>query len=609
MEEMKKENKKIDKIYFVYMAVIILQLLNMIYWANMKTNYYIDELYSMGYASSYTGAGDTAQYITTSEDWKFNEWIDNVDLKKYILVSEKESILQISFPQIVSKIVTGRNYFGILNLAESIAGNQNVTKWPGIIINLIFFLIADIVLIALFTRLKMSKWSICLFLAMFGFCGYIVGLAEYVRFYMFVVMMTLIMILLHHVIWTTDKSWKVIACEISSFALAYLSLKDSELTVVFAGALTGCYWIALLITKKWKKLGLYSAIILIGIIYLATRTNWLNILFRINTYAGTDGRVGELMMNIMGTSVSQIVVGIIWTVDLLPAFLFGHRPIFMAWGILFFFLITKISKDLKESDRITIDVSKIIVWILWAIITAASIINRRWIENDGVWIIMSLFIFAVLSFYLICSLLKKFFRINQLSSEDVFVMILAGTCVIYTIFIIIAGLYYSTRYCCFGFLTFIIVFGYMINRMVNRIQPQERVLYYAIITALIVIGCLAPLITRRVEYIYEQDQQMISSLQSYQGMDTVLVSTTDEHGTVTNETEYDCVNLLDDETRIYLIDLSQYEYNGEIFPEEFLLWTHIERDTADMIEELKMDGYKVQYLGEDHISRVYICRK
>jgi len=49
--------------YLCYLLIMAMQVLVMLYWGTQKQNYHIDELYSMGYANSFVGTGDTATYI------------------------------------------------------------------------------------------------------------------------------------------------------------------------------------------------------------------------------------------------------------------------------------------------------------------------------------------------------------------------------------------------------------------------------------------------------------------------------------------------------------------------------------------------------------------
>lgn len=539
--------KGLNKAYFCYLFIIILQILNMIYWANVKTNYYIDELYSMGYASSYTGVEDTARYITTSEEWKFNEWITNADLKKYLWVSDAEEIFSMPFTQAAAKLINSCNYFALLNMAESVSNYKVAAKWPGIILNMVLFVAAEIVLLALSIKLNINKVIIGLLLAMFGFCGYLIGIVEYIRFYMLVILLMLIMILLHYIVWTSDKLWQIIICEAGSLVMAYLGLKNSELMLAYAGALMGVFCIALAIARQWRKLGAYVFMFFMAGLYLVCKTEWLQILLSIGKYSGSSELIGSVSASIAGASVGQIIYCLKRVMSFATDFYFGNRLLFVLWMIAFF-------------------VFALMVFMQWK---------------------------------------KKFLHFNY---QDGFMLILAGTLMIYTLFIALTELTIS-RYYSLGFITFHIIFWYVIDWFIKRGQPGKQIRCYAVLVMLIVLSSLIPFKTRNIEYIYECDRELISSLQAYQGVDTVLASCTDESGVVSRHEAYDCVNLLDEKTEIYIIDMSEYIYQSDVFPDRFILWTLVDRDITELIADLEIDGYRIKYLSEDHISEVYICEK
>ncbi len=110
-----KMEKNDLKYKIFYIIIILIQILVSLYWFNNKTNYFVDEYYSFGYASNFLGTEDTSTYITTSEAFKMNSWTGNYDLKKQLLVSDVESVLNLSFPDKVKIFLGKRNYFFILN--------------------------------------------------------------------------------------------------------------------------------------------------------------------------------------------------------------------------------------------------------------------------------------------------------------------------------------------------------------------------------------------------------------------------------------------------------------------------------------------------------------
>ena len=137
---MKREARLAKSDIIVCMIIMLLQLLVVAYWFNCKINYHVDELYSIGYAKGYFAPGDYWEKITDKDDYKFDNWFRVYELKKYLILAENETVYNFSLVRILWKLLTGRSYFGLLNIAESFAGSYI----GGVLLNSIFFVIAEI---------------------------------------------------------------------------------------------------------------------------------------------------------------------------------------------------------------------------------------------------------------------------------------------------------------------------------------------------------------------------------------------------------------------------------------------------------------------------------
>lgn len=599
---MVKDHKCIvNKMYIVYSMVIIFQIVGLLYWMNVKTNYFIDELYSMGYASSYTGAGDTARYITTSDDWVLDEWKSNSEFKKYLLISEEERITNLSLPQAVMKIVTGSSgYFALLNLAESLYGYDVVSKYPGIILNIIFFVLAEIELITIASKIGMSQQSSALMLAMFGFSGYFVGFVEYIRFYMFVTLLVLTVILLHLIMWKTEKAWVTVLCELGSLVLLYLGISDSELMVIFGCALMLCYVIASLCTKQWKKLGIYFGMLLGVVVYLGVATPFIDVLFNVGNYAGYTGSDSALYgaaSRVANYTITGIFYFAKWAFDIVAEYIFGHFLLFFLWCIVYTIFVAEYTKYSKAEGSF-VHMGKIMAWGVWAVITAFTLMSHNYRGLILAW-------FLIMTLWVFLPPLIKMFRPN---SEDIFMLVVCGVFLIYTVFVAMAGLN-TSRYYCVGVTTFVILFWYLTDRALVLIGETRRKKCYCVLAILVIISSVAPYITRDIEYIYEEDQNLQNALHDYKGVDTVLAVEVDADGNVPRHEIYDCINLLTEDTQICPVNFEEYTYDANKCPDEFMLWTHAERNILSMLTELSTNGYSIEEIGSDHASKVYICRK
>ena len=236
-----------NKVYIVYFIIVMLQLLTMLYWASQKENYYIDELYSMERAVSFADRGNVSYYIQLTDDWKMNEWMSNADLKKYLIVTDEEHLLNLPFLEIIKRLFTGRGYNGLLNIVTSLFGFNIVTARPGIALNMLLFIFMEFFLIRLMNKVSMKNHSKCMALAMFGFCGFMLGMVEYIRFYCMVMLLLIMILNLFYIAWTEDSLPRIIVTDIGIFALTLLSFKHSELTIPYFGAISFCFIVGLIL--------------------------------------------------------------------------------------------------------------------------------------------------------------------------------------------------------------------------------------------------------------------------------------------------------------------------------------------------------------------------
>lgn len=539
---------KIIKNNVIYFIIIMIQIVGILYWTNEKSNYYVDELYSLGYASSFTGVGDTARYIPLSDDWKFNNWTSNSDLKKYLTVSDDEKVTSLPFQMAVEKLLFSRSYFGWLNIAESLLGYTVITIRPGVVLNIMFLVITELVMVIFYSKMHIDKLIRYLSLGIFGLCGYVAGLAIYIRFYMYIVMLSMIMVLLHYFIWNNKSIRNIVLCELISAILAYLIYMNSELAIVYVGAMFVCFDIAFFICKKWKAFVSYSFMLFAGVVYLCKKTQWIDVLINTDNYSN-DGILGMYSQHFANATFQSIKQGFLSQVKLLQYYYFDHFYIFILWVILLFILL------------------------------CAAVKNR--------------FIFDKQKVY----------------KDSGFIITLMIVLISYSSFIAMAGMS-EGRYYCFGFATFAIIFWYLVDRLVKQINDDKaRNMTCFFMMALVIMSCFAPFQTRNIEYVYEQDRELSVVVNRYEELYTVIVPEIYDDGTISNPEVYDCIIHLADDACIYPINYRDYSYNNADFKAEFLLWNMASnKNVEEIISDLEDNGYSVEHIAENHVSSVYLCK-
>ena len=230
-EELKRARRKSN---LLLVCILLLQLGMLLFWGNAKTNYYVDELFSMGYAHNFTGAAGDAQYIHTDDSWVINEWTPAAELKEQLVVGEGESVLDIPASQAIRLTVTGRSHHGLLNLAETLLNDGEISKRGGLFLNYLAFLLFQLVLILFLRRLEVDERLVCAAVLMSGFGGLLAGLAQYIRFYMLTCFYVILILHLHLILWQTGKAVPFLAAEAGA-GLLFLRVRRFD-RVLYAGA-------------------------------------------------------------------------------------------------------------------------------------------------------------------------------------------------------------------------------------------------------------------------------------------------------------------------------------------------------------------------------------
>ncbi len=595
-----KENKKA---YAAYAIIILLQVLVIIFWANKKTNYFIDEFYSMGYARGFTGNEPTAQYITLSPEWTYNEWHSNFEFKNQLYMTDDAKIWNSPIKNSLGKLITGRNYFGLLNLTESITGFNSVSNFPAVVLNIILFVVTEIGLLFLLTKLSVNLFPKLLALSMFGFSAYFISVAEYVRFYMLVVTLFIMMLNLFYVLWRAKDIKRITAYEIGIFVLAYLILKNSELIGPYFAFISFCLLIGFAVFKKWKQFISYSLGCMAGVAYIWLFTGYLQTILN---PTGKAGLVGDIVSSINEDTIEFMKTYREWELELISDTLFGHTRIALitiaALTGYTLWMKRRIFKDAESTNNIKISVSDITALIIWIIIYRISVYR-----NNG--ILISKGILTLVLIWLIVNTLWKKIKVKgiELNSDSAFVIMLMLASVLYTVFTSLPNLR-IWRYYCFVMVVIPISLWYLIDRLLKKTTWQELTRGWYIIFALsAIVTSITPFVRKNIYYTYEEDKQFESNVRRHDDLGVVLLCRPD-NGQY-DQYVYDCINIRPDDSEIYLINLSDYKYEEENFRKEFILWDHQREDTQPVLEDLSNNGYTIESLDRNHISQAYVCRK
>lgn len=168
---MKKRNVAI----IVFIVILFFQLILKIYVGTQKEDFFIDEIYSYG-LMNYEKA-----FLFEKEDF-LNNWHNKEYFNNYLEVNKNEifNLLPVYKNQVED--VHPPLYYLLLRIAATFTIN-NFTKWTGLILNLIIFILASIVLYKMGNALFKNKTYSILLVMLYGFSKFSLINTLYIRMY------------------------------------------------------------------------------------------------------------------------------------------------------------------------------------------------------------------------------------------------------------------------------------------------------------------------------------------------------------------------------------------------------------------------------------------
>ncbi len=591
------------KAYCIYALIILLQIAVIIYWGCQKTNYFIDEFLSMGYARGFTGNEPTARYITESSEWTYNEWHNNLEFKSQLLISDNAKIWNAPILDSLKGLIFGRNYFGLLNIFESIAGFGTISNWPAVVLNAILFILSEVGLLSLLSKLSIDYMPRFLALSLFGFSAFFISTALYVRFYMLVTALFVFMLNVFYRFWMAEKLKDIIIYEICIFALAYFTKMNTELIGPLFGCISLCLIIALVFNKKWKQLIVYSVGCLGGVIYIFFFTGYIQIIMNPE---GKSGLVADIVSSINEDTIEFMKTYREWELDAITDLLFGHTRIFLGMiALITGYTLWKKRRlfTKKESESsLAVGTFDIAMLILWFVIYRVSVYR-----NKGVVISKGILI-LVIAWLIINTLWKKInLKGKRIGADATYIIVLTASTVLYTIFTSLPNLR-IWRYYCFVMAIIPITLFYAVDRLLKKEELKELSKgWYAILILSTIAIAISPFIRRNIFYTYEEDKQFEINVREYEDKDVILLCRPG-HGQ-NNQYIYDYISIMPEESHVYLVNMNEYEFMTIDFTDEFVIWDHQGEDCQDVLDNLTNSGYAIESLDKNHISKAYFCKK
>lgn len=544
MNSLKNKNTHSVRVLIILGAILLLQCLMLVYWQGQRGNFCVDELYSFGYASSFTS--NSSHYITDSPEWKFDEWMDSDDLTGQLRVEKSERLNSLPLTDQIHLFLQKRAYFGMMNLIMSASGYGSTFyqyAWRILILNLQLFLIAELLLAYCVRKITGNEEVMILSVLMFGSCAVIMGIAGYVRFYILAIALLLAVLCTHLKLWDEENLYLCLAWEVTGFVCAYYGLIHSEFMFVTCGVFFCLYFTALLCRKRWRQAVIYAAPLLFGLFYFVNRRTRL-----LRAFLHPD-QFAEPTSGLPGATYKYLT----WTPERGRETL---KDIFFVFRDKWF-----------GSDVI------LAAFMILLIIGAIYLIAERRIQTDNK---------------------------TQNNGYSGFIVIVFITALTSLVFNDLAD-FKADRYQSFIITLLIIVLWACIGAVSNSKKGK----YFLITAAILTIACAV--VSQRPEklpFLYIDENPVKAALEYYTHDDYVLFTYKgDRHATydcVSHAGKNTRLFVNDPEKEASL-------KNVRDIPDEFVAWGARAADPERMQQALDEIGYNYELIGSTHENDIYIC--
>lgn len=331
----KVEQSKYWKI--IFWLVIILQVITMLYWGNRKGGFYWDEFFTLDNAHYSSASTPDRVKLYDAEFMEYDKWFDITELKATLTVTRENSLLKDSFMYNIKKFWTGRAYRDVvLHYVEAVFFPGEINKWSAISINIVLFLINQLVLYQLIKEVTGRKIIALFSITMYGFSGMAISMTIFIRFYMWITTFFTIFVYCHLRIWKEDKLWKNLGYICLLGAALLLCFKEQPVVIFCAAGFVLYFSFILLGSKQYKKFLQYVFLIGgAGIIYMVFFTSYIEEIVKALQGADTGNSATVHYLSRITSLTPEIFIERCRIfIQMIYRYLFGHSIVFVVVVVL-----------------------------------------------------------------------------------------------------------------------------------------------------------------------------------------------------------------------------------------------------------------------------------
>ncbi len=227
---------RINRERIVFSIVILILVLNAFIWGSQKEGFHGDELYSYHFICNVQYPGINSD----RENEKYlNNWHDSQYYRDYFIISEEERFNIKGVFDSIKQDVHPPVFYILLDIIVSLFFPNRFSKWSGILLNMLFYLLT-LTILYLFSKkmLRSEKWALTT-TALYGISSGAVSTIVFIRMYMVLTAVSVLTFYLHFLLWE-----KVFEIEDNSLSRRKSIMLMIEIGVsVVLGILTHYYYL------------------------------------------------------------------------------------------------------------------------------------------------------------------------------------------------------------------------------------------------------------------------------------------------------------------------------------------------------------------------------
>ena len=342
--------------YLIFAIITIIQVAIMVYWGTQKSNLYWDEYFTLERAHYISSSTPYEHPIIEDPEFVSGKWLPISVIKDTLVVNKDESMLMDPLWKWGKRLIGSNSYSFFLNILEAIFFDGILSIWPAIILNIIIFILNQIVLFKMCNTISEKEFFSIFVTSLYGFSSICISMVLFVRFYMLATLMTTLFTYLHIVYFKMEdkKAIRKYIVLFSAFLCLLIGFKNAQFTAIYAVFFIISFSVCYIIEKGIKSFLWYAVPIYCGgIFYIFKETRYVDDLINYEPGNNSNGDAFYWVLdNVYNLKISDLPHRIKEMITIFGNYLFGSTYFLIIFVVLIVILLFKNIKEIGKEKTI-----------------------------------------------------------------------------------------------------------------------------------------------------------------------------------------------------------------------------------------------------------------